>query len=226
VARVARVALLAIAVLAGVLGTLVVTAMVLVQSGWAERRIERMAAQRLGREVDLAGLRLRAAWPPQVSVDTLRVANPDWAQDRYLIDARGMRASVAPGALLRGQLVVTAAVDDAAASLEKKDELTTWALGSEGEQQPENGSGSNEEKASRLSVRSVSIGAARVTYRDLPDETEVVLRAAGELGREGRAFEARAEGRLRNVPLQLNAQAPAVPLGGEPVQVSFEGRLC
>jgi uncharacterized protein involved in outer membrane biogenesis len=200
------------------LGVLVVAAMALAQSEWAERRVERLAAERIGREVDLEGLRILAAWPPQVALATLRIANPDWARERYLLDARGMRATLEPGPLLHGRIVATAAVDDAAVALQRDRGRNTWELAL-----PEEQSGG---AAARLALRSVSIGEVRANYLDEPDRTEVTLRASGDVGREGRPFNARAEGRFRGDPLAASMQAPAVPLAGErPVELSLEGRL-
>lgn len=211
-------ALVVLAILIGALGVLLVAVMVAVQSGWAERRIESLAAERLGREVDMEGLRLLAAWPPQVEVAVLRVANPDWATEPYLLDARGVRGTLEVGPLLRGRIIGTAAVDEAAAALEQDGQRTTWSSPKEGEPQPK-----KKGAPSPYELRSVSIGEARVTYRDQPDETELHVVASGDLGREGRPFKLRAEGRVRGEAIQASASAPAVPLAGEqPVELSFE----
>jgi AsmA family protein len=212
-------ALVVLAILIGVLATLVVAAMVAVQSGRAERRIESLAAERLGREVDIEGMRILAAWPPQVEVAVLRVANPDWAEERYLVDARGVRGTLEVGPLLRGRIIGTAAVDEAVAALEKDGERTTWSFPKEEQSEPKQGEG----EPSPYELRSVSIGEARVIYRDKRDETEMDVRASGDLGREGRPFEMRAEGRVRGEAVQASASAPAVPLAGDqPVELSFE----
>jgi uncharacterized protein involved in outer membrane biogenesis len=204
--------------LTGALGVLLVAVMVAVQSGWAERRIESLAAERIGREVDIEGLRVLAAWPPQVEVAVLRVANPEWATESYLVDARGVRGTLEVGPLLRGRIIGTAAVDEAAAALEKDGERTSWDFRKEEEPQP-----NKKGEPSPYELRSVSIGEARVTYRDSPDETELHVLASGDLGREGRPFEIRAEGRVRDEAIQASASAPAVPLaGGQPVELSFE----
>jgi uncharacterized protein involved in outer membrane biogenesis len=211
-------ALVVLAILIGALGVLLVAVMVAVQSGWAERRIESLAAERLGREVDMKGLRLLAAWPPQVEVAVLRVANPDWATEPYLLDARGVRGTLEVGPLLRGRIIGTAAVDEAAAALEQDGQRTTWSSLKEGKSQPK-----KKGAPSPYELRSVSIGEARVTYRDQPDETELHVVASGDLGREGRPFKLRAEGRVRGEAIQASASAPAVPLAGEqPVELSFE----
>ena len=55
-------AFVVLAILIGALGVLLVAAMVAVQSGWAERRIENLAAERIGRAVDIKGLQVLAAW--------------------------------------------------------------------------------------------------------------------------------------------------------------------
>ena len=133
------------------------------------------------------------------------------------MDARGVRGTLEVGPLLRGRIIGTAAVDEAAAALEKDGERTTWSFPKEEEPKPKEG------EPSPYELRSVSIGEARVTYRDKPDETELHVVASGDLGREGRPFEMRAEGRVRGEAVQASASAPAVPLAGDqPVEVSFE----
>ena len=210
--------LLAFAALVVLLAVLVVAAMVLVQSEWAERRVEGLAAERIGREVDIEGLRILAAWPPQAELDMLRVTNPDWAEDRYLLDARGLRATFAPAPLLRGRILPAWAVDDAAVSLQRDRERNTWEL-----EIPESQAG---EARGRTQVRSASIGALRIRYLDMPDETDVTLRVSGDLGREGEPFEIKGDGRLRAEPVKLTAQAPAVPFGGEqPIRLTLEAEV-
>ena len=210
--------LVAFALLFALLAILAVAAMAIVQSGWAERRLEHLAAERIGREVDLEGLRIRAAWPPQAEIAVLRIANPEWARDPYLLDARGLRATVDPGPLLQGRIVATAAVDNAAVGLQRDRQRNTWEL-----DLPEAQSG---DAMGRFAVRSVSLGELRVAYFDEPDRTDVAIRASGDIGREGRPFQAQAEGRFRGDPLRAEARAPAVPLAGEqPVVVALEARL-
>jgi uncharacterized protein involved in outer membrane biogenesis len=213
-------ALFGLAIVVGVVGAMLVAAMVAVQSGWAERRIERLAAERLGRVVDVEGMRILAAWPPQLEVAVLRIANPDWAAKPHLVDARGVRGTLEVGPLARGRIIGTAAVDEAAVALEKNGERTTWSFPRAGQSEPSEG------EPSPYELRSVSIGEARVTYRDQPDETEVQVRASGDLGRKGRPFEMRAEGRVRGEAVQARASAPNVPLAGDqPVELAFEVHL-
>ena len=210
--------LVAFALFFGVLAVLVIAAMAIVQSGWAERRLERLLAERIGREVDLEGLRILAAWPPQAGIAMLRIANPEWARDSYLLDARGLRATVDPGPLLQGRIVATAAVDNAAVGLQRDRQRNTWEL-----DLPEEQSG---DAMGRVAMRSASIGELRIAYFDEPDRTDVAIRASGDIGREGRPFQAQAEGRFRGDPLRGEARAPAVALAGvQPVVVSLEARL-
>jgi uncharacterized protein involved in outer membrane biogenesis len=209
--------LVAFGILFGLLAVLVVAGMALVQSAWGERRLETLAAERIGRGVDVQGLRILATWPPQAEMAVLRIANPEWARDPYLLDARGLRATVDPGALLQGHVVATAAVDSASVGLQRDGQRNTWELAI-----PEEQSGG----AMRVQLRSASIGELRIAYFDEPDRTDVTLHASGDIGREGRPFAARAEGRFRGDPLRAAANAPAVPLAGEqPVKLSFEAQV-
>ncbi len=226
--KVASRTLMGFAILAGVLALVLVGAFLLLRSEWAERRIEGLAAERLGREVDLEGLRVLAAWPPQVELEALRIANPDWAKNPWLLDARGVRATLEPGPLLEGRVAGTAAVDDGGAWLEKQGDRTSWALDAlqrdaKQEEQASAGGGSRREP---MAIRSVSVGRFGVSYLDSEEDTNVGLLASGDLGRDGRPFEAKAEGRVRGQTLTASARAPAVPLSGErPVDLSFELEL-
>ena len=157
-------ALVVLAILIGVLATLVVAATVAVQSGWAERRIESLAAGRLGREVDIEGMRVLAAWPPQIEVAVLRVANPDWASEPYLVDARGVRGTLEVGPLLRGRIIGTAAVDEAAAALERDGERTTWSFPREEQDEPK-------PRRRRTKPVRASLGLDRRSARRLPRQT-------------------------------------------------------
>ena len=61
-----RVALLALGAVVALIGVLVIAAMLAVQSGWAEQRVERLLSERTGRGVESERMRLLAGWPPQL----------------------------------------------------------------------------------------------------------------------------------------------------------------
>lgn len=217
--------LVGFAVLFAFLALLLVAAMALAQSGWAERRLEELASQRLGRAVDIAGQQVLAAWPPRVELASLRIANPDWAQDEWFLNAEGISATIHAGPLLRGRFVVSAAVDTADVSLETQEDRATWHVGAE---ESGNGreSGAEGGAGDRFTLHALAVGDLELAYRDAEDDTDVLVHAQGDLGREGKGVAAEAEGRFRGEPLSATAEAPAIPLSGDrPVEVSFEVEL-
>ena len=94
----AVVLLLPVALLGGLL--------LVAQSEWAERWVERRVASALHREVELEGISIKLGWPPRIILARLRISNPEWAQTRNLIDAEGLYARVAVPPLFRGRVVV------------------------------------------------------------------------------------------------------------------------
>lgn len=217
--------LVGFAVLFALLALVVVAAMVLVKSGWAERRLEELASQRLNRAVDIEGQQVLAAWPPQVELASLRIANPEWAEDEWFLQAEGISATLHAGPLLRGRFVVSSAVDTADVSLQTDGDRATWHLGAEdsGDGRESSAEGG---RGDRFTLHALSVGDLELAYRDPKDDTDVLVHAQGDLGREGQGVMAEAEGRFRGEPLAAQARAPAIPLSGdEPVEVSFEVEL-
>jgi uncharacterized protein involved in outer membrane biogenesis len=216
--------LIAFAVLFGVLALLVVGAMLLVRSEWAERQVESVVSERTGREVDIEGLQVLAAWPPQVELAELRIANPPWAKSPTLLHAHKMSMQFEPAALLRGRLVAHASINDGALSLEKQEKRATWNLGAE--RGPSGAENEADEGPGRFALRSLDFVQFGIAYLDAKDETDLSVLAKGELGREGQGVQAQAKGRFRGEPLVASAKAPTVPLAGnQPVDVAFEVEL-
>src|SRR4051812_21207110 len=81
---------------------LVAGVVVLAQSQWGERQLEKVASASLGRQVEIDGIGLRWGWPPGVVFGHLRISNPEWAETPNLIDAEGLYARVFIGPLFAG----------------------------------------------------------------------------------------------------------------------------
>src|SRR5437588_10083589 len=64
------------------------------QSQWGERWLEKQVASRLHREVQIDGIRVHLGWPPAVSFEKLRISNPEWAHTKDLLDASGLSARI------------------------------------------------------------------------------------------------------------------------------------
>src|SRR5688572_32756549 len=78
----------------------------LAQSEWGERFVERRATAALGRAVEIDGISIRMGWPPRIGFDHLRIANPEWAETPDLVNARGLYARVHVPPLFAGRLVI------------------------------------------------------------------------------------------------------------------------
>lgn len=72
--------LIAVAALVLLPVALLVTAIVVAQSEWAERWIEARVGERIGREVQVEDIDLDLAWPPVVNLARLRIGNPPWCR--------------------------------------------------------------------------------------------------------------------------------------------------
>src|SRR5690242_9929434 len=76
------------------------------QSQWGERWLERQVASRIHREVQIDGIRVHFGWPPAVSFEKLRISNPEWAQTKNLVDAAGLSARIEIPPLFERRIVI------------------------------------------------------------------------------------------------------------------------
>jgi uncharacterized protein involved in outer membrane biogenesis len=110
-----------------------IAAFVLVaQSEWGERWLEKQVATRIHREVQIEGVRLHASWPPGITFERLRIGNPPWAKTANLMDAAGLAARVELPPLLHRRIVVPMLeARRAEAGLEQQGDRATWRFGGE-----------------------------------------------------------------------------------------------
>jgi hypothetical protein len=163
---------------------LLIGAILVAQSEWAERWIEARVGERIGREVDIEALDFDLAWPPVVNLASLRIGNPAWATTPNLVDAEGLYARVAIPPLFRGKVVVPylgAAV--ATAGLEIDGKRATWRFGEPKEE---------EEPESRLQLGLVYLENGNIRFIDAPEKTDLAIEVSGSAGEGG---ELRASGR-------------------------------
>lgn len=194
---------------------LLVLAVLVVESEWAERRIERYAGERLNREVRLDEIDLRFAWPPQVHLQTLRVSNPPWAETGDLIDAEDLEAIVQFRPLLDGQVVIDRlTVARGQAGLEKEDGRATWRFGE------------RDDEPGRFHLQEAELGDAKIFYRNAAEQTALHIRGTGALEGADASLELQAEGRFHGEPATARAKAPVIPLsGGRPIRGSLEATV-
>ncbi|HYC35343.1 MAG TPA: AsmA family protein [Usitatibacter sp.] len=183
---------------------------VLVQTEWAERRIEAMASARLDRQVEIEGISLRWGWPPGVVFARLRISNPPWARDPDLINAQGLYARVAVPPLFRGLVVLPyLGARQAKAGLQMDGERATWRFGRESDE------------PSKLILTRIYLDDGHIAFFDAGEKTDLAIDVKGSLGEEG-MLRADARGAFRGEAMKASARIPGLATQHES-PLRFEG---
>ena len=186
-------------------------AVLLVQSEWGEGWAERQVAKRIGREVQLEGIRLRFGWPPIVTLERVRIGNPPWAKSPNLVDAEGLSARVLVGPLFQRRLVLPyVEARRAHSGLESKGDVATWRFGDDGRE------------PSRIELDRVLLHDGNIVYRDYDENTDLDLKVKGSLGTSG-AVEVVGRGTFRGEPAEVTATFPELE-AARPDAVRFAGK--
>jgi uncharacterized protein involved in outer membrane biogenesis len=187
-------------------------AVLAVESDWAEQRIERVASEWLGRDVALNDIDIRFAWPPRVHLQTLRIANPEWAKTRDLVAAEDVSVQVKIGPLFKGRIVLESlTVARGRAGLEQQGKRATWQLGPE------------EKGPSRFQILRASLGDVWIYYGNDPQETALHIHATGELGPQGDALALQGKGTYKGDAAHGTANIPSVGLASDrPLDLSAD----
>ncbi|HSN21861.1 MAG TPA: AsmA family protein [Usitatibacter sp.] len=171
--------------------------LVVVQTAWAERWVEARASDALHRDVRIEDIKLHLGWPPRVTFDRLRIANPNWALTRELLDARDLSAQVEVPPLFAGKVVIPyLEARSAVAGLEMQSRRATWRFGNESTNEP-----------GRLLLGIVKVADGRVRFVWPEEKTDLEILMKGSLG-EGGALEATASGRFRGDAMKATARFP------------------
>ena len=199
---------IALAALIGLPIALVVIAMLIVQSEWAERWVETRVGERLGREVQIDEIDIDLGWPPAVNLGRLRIGNPPWARTPSLVDADGLHARVAIPPLFRGQVVIPfLSARKAAAGLEIDGPRATWRFGDD-EQQP-----------SSIKLSRIQLEDGVIVFRDEGEKTALDIKVSGSLGQAGE-LKLAASGRFGDEVTKASATIPSLePSPDAPIQL-------
>lgn len=186
----------------------------LANSEWMRAYVERTASERAGREVKIGALHVRPAWHPRITVDDLRIANPEWAKTTHLVDAAEVRAEIALMPLFTGHIVVEdLLLAQAKVGLEQEGGRATWRFGPDSNQK------------SIIELRRVAIDQGHITYRYPDEKTALEIDVEGDLGRTGK-LKLTGKGRFRGHPTQAVVVAPAiVPSADTPIEMSAKGAV-
>ena len=189
---------IAIAVVLLVPVAALVSLLLAAQSEWGERRVERMVAERLKREVAIEGISVAPTWPPRVIFAKLRISNPEWAQSEDLVDAEGLYARVLLAPLFTGRIVVPyIGARRATAGLELDGKRATWRFGESSEEE------------SRLQLGLVYLDDGHIRFIDGPEKTDLAIEVKGSAG-EGGELNATGKGKFRGEPTEAKVRIPSL----------------
>ena len=185
-----------------------------VQSPYVERKVERMVADKLHREVEIRGISLKPGWPPLVTIAHLRIGNPPWARNKDLVNADGLYARVAVPPLLKGLIVVPwIGANRATAGLEMNGEQATWKFGEKSDQ------------PSRLYLGMVYLDDGHIAFVDQPNKTDLKVDVSGSAGATGEV-NAKATGTFKGQATNVTAAIPKLdPQHESPLTVRGEGTV-
>lgn len=195
-----------------VLPVLALAALVaVVQSEWGERQAEKFVANRIHRDVQVEGIKVLYEWPPALGFERIRIANPEWAKTKDLLDAEGLTARVRLAPLLEKRVIVPyLEARTANVGLEQSGERATWSFDAE-QKQP-----------SRVTLERVAIGDGHVVYRDEDERTDLDIDVRGTLGAHGE-IHATASGTYKGEPAKGTATLPGLePDPRRPI--AFDGK--
>ena len=190
---------------------LLVTALLIVaQTEWAERSLEKMVSGKLDREVQIEDIGFRWGWPPGVVVGKFRIGNPQWAKTPNLIDADGLYARVHVLPLLKGMVVIPyLGASRAVAGLEMDGERATWRFGE------------SSDEPSKLVLMRIYMDDGEVAFINAADKTDVKVNVKGSAG-EGGELRAEGGGTFRGETFKASARIPELATQHE-APVRFQG---
>jgi uncharacterized protein involved in outer membrane biogenesis len=192
-----------------------VAAFVLIaQSEWGERWLEKQVASRIHREVQIEGIRIHPGWPPKIAFERLRIGNPEWAKTPNLVDATGLAAHVEIPPLLHRQVVIPLLqARTAEAGLEQKGDQATWHFGDQ------------QKSPSRIDLRAVMLEDGHIVYRSEEEDTALEVKVKGSLGDKGE-LKLEGGGKFRGEAVKAVASVPGLaPDPTQPVHIIAKGTV-
>lgn len=197
-----------------VLGVLLVA---LLNSEWLRAKIETVAQERTGREVQIGDLHVRLVPHPVITIDDLRISNPAWAETPHLVDAAEVRAELRWLPLFTGHLVVAdLLLTQAQVGVERSEGRATWRFG---DQPPD------DQQESRVALQRIAIDQGQIAFRDRAEKTALDIAVGGDLGRTGE-LRLDGKGQFRGHPVVAVVTAPAiVPSPDTPIAMKAQGRV-
>ena len=184
------------------------------QSERGERWFENQVATRIHRDVDLEGIRVHLGWPPTITLQRLRISNPQWARAKDLVDAQGFAAMVEVPPLFERRIVVPyLSARGGIANLEQVGDKATWRF--DGQQKD----------PSRIEISLVALEDGHIVYRNTNEDTDLKIDVKGTLGQSGE-INATAAGKFRGDEAKGTATLPALEASPKgPVRFRGKGSI-
>jgi len=205
------------------LAVLLTGAAMLVQTQWAREKLEHQLTQRLdGREVHIAGLDIDWGVPLSIRAEGIKVANPDWAEQPYMLELDALRVKLDVGALLAGNLSLRLlALDAPEIHLARRaDGQSNWASLT-GNDDPDDG-------GSPIRPEAIRIENGQLTYRDEALDAELTLdiETTSNGGQRRLIVEGKGDVQGKPLSLKLTGEPPAQAVTGDsPYAVTLDARL-
>jgi uncharacterized protein involved in outer membrane biogenesis len=159
----------------------------------------RIATEKTGRELVIGG-DFKPVWSwihPRVRLENVTFANPDWAQEDYLLKAEAIEITISGLNLFRGRLTLPEVhLVRPEINLEtSEDGKKNWLLDRE-----------QKNEKSRVFIKRLTFDEGRITYADAANDTAV----DAELSTQGDGIVFTASGKLNGLPLQASGSGAQV----------------
>jgi len=183
-----------------------------IESDSGRRWLAQKATEASGREIAIGAIEVKLGRLPGFRVSGLRIANPEWAKSRYLLEAEYIDARFRVLSLLRGKPIVEdLTLMQANIGAEREADRNTWTFAKKEEKQ---------DKPFPVLVRRINIDRGHVYFRDTTLDTVLDIDVSGGVG-GGADIELVAKGVVRKLPTRAVARLPGLlPTPDTPVEMS------
>ena len=168
------------------------TLLLLFDWNWLKDVAVRQASEATGRKVAIEGtLDGELAWTPRISVEGLRIANPDWASEDNLLVIDRLVFRIALRELLKGRVVLPeVALDGARIGLESRaDGSPTWEFAGPSLAAATVEATVPEDRREFPIIGRLSVNDSVLTYRDRERDIDLLAQVQQATGRGGGAEE-------------------------------------
>ena len=212
-----------IGIILAVVVALLIGAALLVQTQWAREKLEDQLSQRLdGRNVEIASLDLDWGFPLGIHAEGIKVANPDWAEQPYMLELNALQVNLDVGALLTGSAgLKLLALDQPEVHLARRaDGQSNWAALA--------GKDTPKDSSSPIQPETIRIQNGQLTYRDAALNAQITVNIETSEEGDRRRLVIKGEGNVQDKPLSLSltGEPPAEALAsGSPYAVTLDASL-